>query len=167
MGANFVPKAALTIVPTPRLRRKPPRDAVPPEHLCSYCTAKCCRYFALGIDKPTTRADFDHLRWFLLHEHAAVFVEDRAWYLLVQTPCKYLRKDHRCGIYNRRPQICRDYVTDNCEYEDDWTYEMYWDSPEQVEQYEKEYFERRYRGRKQRGRAKSKTTVNRKKRTKA
>ncbi|MEN6406464.1 MAG: YkgJ family cysteine cluster protein [Thermoguttaceae bacterium] len=162
-----MPKAASTILSTPRSKRKPPRHEVPAgEHLCSYCTAKCCRYFALGIDKPTTRADFDHLRWFLLHEHVAVFVEDRAWYLLVQTPCKHLRKDHRCGIYDRRPQICRDYVTDNCEYDDDWTYEMYWDSPEQVEQYEKEYFERRYRGKKKCSRKKPPTTVKSKKRTK-
>ena len=34
-----------------------------------------------------------------------------------------------------RPQICRDYSTDNCEYEDDWVYEQYFETPEQVEEY--------------------------------
>ncbi len=33
------------------------------------------------------------------------------------------------------PQICRDYSTDNCEYEDDWVYEKYFETPEQVEEY--------------------------------
>ena len=45
------------------------------------------------------------------------------WYLLVHTTCKHLQADNRCGIYHTRPQICRDYSTDNCEYEDDWVYD--------------------------------------------
>ncbi len=57
-------------------------DLKPGECLCTYCTAKCCRYFALPIDKPTTWRDFDHMRWFLLHEKASVFVEEGDWYLL-------------------------------------------------------------------------------------
>lgn len=111
-------------------------DEIPPgANLCEYCTAKCCRYFALPIDTPTTRRDFDFLRWFLLHEHASAFVEDDIWYLLVHTTCKHLQADHRCGIYETRPQICREYTTDNCEYEDDYTYEHYFETDEQVVEY--------------------------------
>jgi len=29
---------------------------------CQSCDAKCCRYFALEIDKPTTRSDVDTMR---------------------------------------------------------------------------------------------------------
>ncbi|MDZ4818817.1 MAG: YkgJ family cysteine cluster protein [Planctomycetota bacterium] len=112
---------------------KPRREDVPADVvLCEHCTAKCCRYFALPIDKPEDRQAFDYIRWFLLHEHATVFVDEGDWYLLVHTPCKHLRADHLCGIYTTRPPICREYTTDNCEYEDDWVYDQYFETAEQV-----------------------------------
>lgn len=115
---------------------KPPRESVPAgANLCEYCTAKCCKYFALPIDTPTTQRDFDFIRWYLLHDRAAVFTEEGTWYLLVHTTCKHLLPDHRCGIYETRPEICREYTTANCEYEDRWAYERYFETPEQVEEY--------------------------------
>lgn len=119
-----------------RIRTKPRReDLRPGEVLCEHCTAKCCRYFALPIDTPTEKQDFDYIRWYLLHEKASIFVDDETWYLLVHTPCRHLQQNHLCGIYETRPQICRDYTTANCEYEDDWTYEQYFETPEQMEEY--------------------------------
>lgn len=119
------------------MNTKPPsrEELKPGEVLCSYCNAKCCRYFALPIDTPDSWKQFDFMRWFLLHEKASVFVENGDWYLLVHTPCKHLREDQRCGIYETRPQICRDYTTEKCEYDDLWVYDMYFELPEQVEQY--------------------------------
>src|SRR5687768_620459 len=106
----------------PPLRVKPRREAVPAgECLCEHCTAKCCRYFALPLDTPEARKDFDTLRWFLLHQRTSIFVDDGTWYLLVHTECRRLQADGRCGIYETRPQICRAYSTKNCEYEDEWT----------------------------------------------
>lgn len=120
----------------PRRREKPHReDLKPGENLCQYCTAKCCRYFALPIEQPESWEEFEYIRWFLLHDRAAVFVEEGSWYLLVHTQCKYLRQDNLCGIYDTRPQICRDYKTDKCEYEDDWVYDQYFETAEQVEEY--------------------------------
>ena len=120
---------------------KPRREDVGPHrNLCDYCTGKCCRYFALPIETPTTPRDFDFLRWFLLHERASVFTEDENWYLLVHTQCKHLRPDHRCGIYAVRPQVCREYKTDDCEYAENWTYERYFETPEQVEEYQEAVF---------------------------
>jgi Fe-S-cluster containining protein len=117
-------------------RTKPRREDLPPDaNLCEHCTAKCCHYIALPIDKPTDRQEFDYIRWYLLHGRASVFVEDDTWYLMVHTVCKHLQPDHRCGIYTTRPQICRDYTTKNCEYEDDWVYEKYFETPEQVVEY--------------------------------
>lgn len=103
--------------------------------LCDYCSAKCCRYFALPIDVPDTAKDLDFIRWFLLHESASVFIEDESWYLLVHTTCKHLQPDNRCGIYETRPEICREYSTNNCEYDEDTTYEKYFETPEQVAEY--------------------------------
>ena len=117
-------------------RSKPHRqDLAPGDCLCNYCTAKCCRYFALPLDTPTTWKDFDFLRWFLLHERASAFVEDGTWYLLVHTLCRHLRADNLCGIYETRPNICRAYKTTNCEYEDDWVYDHYLETAAQVEEY--------------------------------
>ena len=62
-------------------------------------------------------------------------MEHNSWYLLVHTECKHLREDHRCGIYETRPQICRDYTTDECEFDDDWCYEQYFETPEQIDEY--------------------------------
>ena len=103
--------------------------------LCEYCTAKCCRYFALPIETPEDYSDFEYIRWYLLHERATVFKEDDDWYLLVHTVCKHLQDDNLCGIYETRPQICRDYTTKNCEYEDEWTYEFYLETAEQVQEF--------------------------------
>lgn len=105
------------------------------ESLCDYCNAKCCRYFALPIDTPDTLKEFDFMRWFLLHEKASVFVDEESWYLLVHTVCKHLQPDNRCGIYETRPEICREYSTDNCEYDEDSTYEKYFETAEQVAEY--------------------------------
>jgi Fe-S-cluster containining protein len=115
---------------------KPRREAIPAgEVLCNYCTAKCCRYFALPLETPTTYEDFEYIRWYLLHDQAAVFTEDGTWYLLVHTTCKHLQPDNRCGIYDTRPPICREYSTKDCEYEDDWVYDHYFETPEQVAEY--------------------------------
>lgn len=110
-------------------------DLGPDENLCEHCTAKCCKYFALPIDTPTEFADFEFIRWYLLHDRASVFLDDDVWYLLVHTTCKHLQDDHRCGIYETRPQICRDYTTEACEYDDDWCYEKYFETPEQIWEY--------------------------------
>jgi len=115
---------------------KPGREEVAPgKVLCEHCTAKCCRYFALPLETPTDRSDFGFLRWYLLHARATVFVEDGTWYLMVHTDCRHLRPDHLCSAYETRPQVCRDYTTDNCEYEDDWVYDKYFETPEQIHQY--------------------------------
>jgi uncharacterized protein len=117
-------------------RAKPKREAIPAgEVLCAYCTAKCCRYFALPLETPDTYEEYEFIRWYLLHEHATVFTEDGTWYLLVHTTCKHLQPDNRCGIYETRPQVCRDYSTTDCEYEDDWVYDHYFETPEQVAEY--------------------------------
>jgi Fe-S-cluster containining protein len=121
-----------TVSALPKLRRKNvPKEAV----LCDYCTAKCCRYFALPIDGPEEFSDFEFIRWYLLHERATIFKEGDNWYLLVHTTCRHLQEDNRCGIYETRPQICRDYTTKDCEFEDDWTYDFYLERPEQVAEY--------------------------------
>jgi uncharacterized protein len=126
----------------PRIRRD---DLPEGEVLCKYCTAKCCRYFALPIELPTTFEDWEYVRWYVLHEGAAVFRENETWYLLVFATCQHLRSDNRCGIYETRPQICREYTTENCEFDDDTCYDQYLETPEQVAEYMEAIFPRKDR----------------------
>jgi len=105
------------------------------EILCSYCTARCCRYFALAIDEASSWDEFDNIRWYMMHGPVSLFVDDGQWYLMVLADCKHLMDDYRCGAYDTRPQICRDYTTDNCEYDNDGVYDQYFETPEQLWEY--------------------------------
>ncbi len=115
-----------------------------PSILCEHCTAACCRYIALPIDRPQTPRDFDDIRWYLMHEGISVFVEDGDWYMLIQTRCRHLQPDHRCGIYDTRPRICRSYTTDNCDYHSgDYGWEAHFSAPEHLDAYMREHGIRR------------------------
>ena len=84
--------------------------------LCDQCAALCCRYFALPIDNPDCAQDYDNIRWYLLHQNVVIFVEAGQWYIGILNKCRALQPDNRCGVYETRPQICRGYSTDNCDY---------------------------------------------------
>ena len=120
-------------------RRHPgfvPRAEIPAGAcLCDHCVAKCCRYFTVDIDEPTTWDDFDAVRWYLAHGQTLVYVEKGTWFLVVMTRCRYLGPDQRCRIYHTRPKICREYTTEECEYDDDWEFEKVFESPEQLWEY--------------------------------
>ena len=119
-------------MPRKRMKRE---NLKPGEVLCSYCTARCCRYFALPIETPTTWEDFDHLRWYMMHGPVSVFVDGETWFLMVHGDCKHLQPDNRCGNYDDRPRICRSYSTDNCEYDNDGCYDKLFETPEQIWEY--------------------------------
>jgi len=106
---------------------------------CRKCGAKCCKYYALEIDEPDTRKEFDDIRWYVAHEKTSVFVEDGKWYLHVFARCNYLDKDNRCRIYEKRPRICRKYNMTECEFEG-WEPELLFRKPEEVEAYFAEHF---------------------------
>ena len=128
-------------LPLVKIKRQ---DLKPGEVLCSHCPAKCCRYFSLPIEKPETFDDFEYLRWYLLHDHATIFTEDDNWFLLVHTVCKHLQPDNRCGIYDTRPKICREYSTDQCEFEDEYTFDRYFETAEQIAEYANARFSNPY-----------------------
>lgn len=90
----------------------PTKEKSLPKLNCKTCQGQCCKYFALQIDTPDSPEEFDHLRWYIAHEKVALFIEGDAWYLQVNNPCKHLTAEFSCGIYETRPQICRDYGWD-------------------------------------------------------
>jgi Fe-S-cluster containining protein len=110
---------------------------------CDKCTGLCCRYFALPIETPEDKDDFDDIRWYLCHKDVTVFVEDGDWYINIKNKCKHLSEnDHRCKIYTKRPNICRGYKHDDCDFvEGKYDYELHFTSDKQMEEYIKIKFE--------------------------
>ena len=125
--------------------------------LCDQCVALCCRYFAFSIDTPTTKRDFEDLRWYILHDDTIIFVEDGEWYVQVNRKCRELLPDNRCGIYENRPTICRGYKTDACDWHADaYDYQHVFSEPDQIQRFAKEYLaKKRKKARKTSARKKS------------
>ena len=109
---GFLPRPPRASIP---LALRPDGYAVLPEgNPCDGCD-HCCRYIALEIDKPTTKKDFDNIRWYLLHRSVSILIDwDGAWLLQFDTPCEWL-VDSRCTHYELRPGICREYDPKECE----------------------------------------------------
>ncbi len=111
---------------------------------CNKCTGLCCRYFAMPVDTPEDKEDYDDIRWYLCHEDINVFVEDGDWYINIKNKCKHLSKDYQCGIYNKRPKICRGYKTRDCDYiSGEYDYELHFVDDKQMEEYIKIKFDNR------------------------
>jgi uncharacterized protein len=105
----------VTVAPAPH---RPTATKITPENKCGFCTnSKCCTYITQHIDTPRSKYDFEHLLWQVSHEHVQAYKDEDGWYLLVETRCAHLQADGRCGIYEHRPQICRDHSNDYCEFD--------------------------------------------------
>ena len=113
------------------------------KNLCDQCTGLCCRYFALPIETPEDRDDYDDSRWYLCHEGVSVFVEDGDWYINLDNKCRYLREDNfKCDNYENRPNICRKYTTKDCDLvEGEYDYELHFTDDKQMEEYIKVKFD--------------------------
>jgi len=110
---------------------------------CEKCTGLCCSYFALPIETPDSKEDYDDIRWYLCHKDVTVFVEDGDWYLNVKNVCRHLSpKDYRCRIYEKRPRICRGYRHADCDYtEGEYDYELHFTDDKQMQEYIKIKFD--------------------------
>ena len=111
--------------------------------LCAKCTGLCCRYFALPIETPEDKDDYEDIRWYLCHEGTSVFVEEGNWYINIQNKCKYLSEGtYKCSIYEKRPKICREYTTDDCDLIDgEYDYELHFTDDKQMAEYIKVKFD--------------------------
>ncbi|MCP4127548.1 MAG: YkgJ family cysteine cluster protein [Gammaproteobacteria bacterium] len=89
------------------------------DNKCFRCPGtKCCSYTteALGV-APRSKADFDHLLWQISHQGMEIYKDEGEWYLMFHGSCEHIQADGACGIYEIRPQICRDYENAWCEYD--------------------------------------------------
>jgi Fe-S-cluster containining protein len=92
---------------------------ITPQNKCGFCTnSKCCTYLTQQIDTPRAKEDFDLLLWQISHRDVEVYKDSDGWFLLINNKCTHLQPGGRCGIYETRPQICRDYSNDYCEFDE-------------------------------------------------
>lgn len=116
----------------------PKKRAPSPEIKCSLChNSKCCTYITQQIDTPASMSDFDTLLWQLSHHNVQAYKDEDGWYLLVNTRCRHLLEGGGCGIYDSRPQICRDHSNDYCEYDSaaEDGFELFFDGYESLLRY--------------------------------
>jgi len=105
------------------------------ENKCGFCTnSYCCSYVTEELETPTTKVDFEHMLWQVSHKNVSVYKDDEGWWV--------------SGIYDVRPQICRDHTNDYCEFdspaEDD--FDLYFSDYETLLAYCKKRFKRWKRG---------------------
>ena len=116
---------------------------MPEKKTCENCDGKCCKYVAMEIDCPDCIEDFENIKWYVAHENVHVYIEeDGTWNIEFITPCKYLGKNNKCGIYERRPKICRRYDQSECPFHNDYKELYNFNSIGEIEKYIKEVFEK-------------------------
>jgi uncharacterized protein len=88
------------------------------ENKCSFCVgSKCCSYVTQQIDTPKSKADFETLLWQVSHHNVGAYKDEDGWFLIFDSRCSHLLPDGGCGIYEVRPEICREHSNDYCEYD--------------------------------------------------
>jgi len=109
---------------------------------CRTCQAKCCKYFTVRIDTPRSKRDFENIRWYLTHK--GTFVEKKEWFLDIANECKYIDKDHMCSIYTKRPLVCREHESEDCEHVlDELGHDMLFGNMEELDKYIEKRFKRK------------------------
>ena len=87
---------------------------------CTTCKAACCSHVAIAIDRPKSKQEYGHIRWYLSHKNVSVYIDHNdVWNVEFATHCRHLGSDCLCSIYETRPIICREYPADDqyCVYE--------------------------------------------------
>jgi uncharacterized protein len=126
-------------------RKMIPVEVMTPETKCGFWTnTQCCTYISQEIDVPRSKHDFDFLLWQISHRDIGIYKDEGSWYLLVNNACNHIMPDGRCGIYADRPQICRDYSNDYCEFDEpaEDSFELYFQNYDELLAYCKKRFKR-------------------------
>ncbi len=116
-----------------------------PETKCSFCHRSiCCTYTTQEIDTPRSMDDFDHMLWQMAHQNIQIYKDEDGWFLLINNRCRFLKDEGGCSIYDSRPQVCRDYSNDYCEYDEpaENGFDKFFDSYESLEAYCRKRFKK-------------------------
>ena len=108
---------------------------------CDGRPALCCRYTAVATHTPRERLDYELIRWYLVHSGISVYIDEGEWHVYVEARCRYLSSAHRCSMYSRRPTICAEYGTHECErHTDEADPDISFDTVEEFERYFRKNF---------------------------
>ena len=116
-----VPTSTITPAPTARKRTKLPvyaeAKAEKQGKKAATCTScgLCCSYVAIEVDTPKTVKQATMMLWYVYHEGISLYVNDDDWMVQFDTTCIHLQPDYRCGVYETRPHICREFSEQDCE----------------------------------------------------
>ena len=114
----------------------PPRKRTKDSTLCKACIpARCCMYFSTEIEAPESARDFDDVLWMIAHRDVEIYTKRRRWYLMVRTPCRFYDPARGCLIYPSRPRICRRHQASECEFHDEYEFDLHFHSYEELERY--------------------------------
>ncbi len=103
---------------------------------CDDCIpAKCCMYFSVEIDEPEDMGDWNDMLWIIAHRDTEIYMDDDRWYVLVQNPCRFYDPVRKCLIYTRRPRICRSHTWEECEFLDEYNFDLHFHNYEELERY--------------------------------
>lgn len=86
----------------------------PKEASCTSC-GLCCSYVAIEVDTPKTVKQATMMLWYVYHEGISLYVNDDDWMVQFDSTCIHLQPDYRCGVYETRPHICREFSEKDCE----------------------------------------------------
>jgi Fe-S-cluster containining protein len=115
----------------PKSKNKPARVASAKKRLpvvaprepvgCLTC-GLCCTYIAVGIDGPLNAKAATEILWHLYHDGVSIYRDgEDEWMVQFESRCRHLLDDNKCGIYAKRPHICREYSEVSCEVNSDGT----------------------------------------------
>ncbi len=111
------------------------------ETKCKNCDSECCKYVVIDIDTPESLEDFENIRWYASHENVEVFVDfEGVWNVKFITKCEHLDKSNRCDIYQKRPEVCREFSYETCSINEENENLIVFKNLEDVEKYIQDVF---------------------------
>ena len=126
-------------VPVKRAAAKKPsreKKKTKDSSICKDCIpARCCMYFSTEIDAPHNAKDCDDILWILAHRDVEIYTKRKRWYVMVKTPCRFFDPTRGCLIYLSRPRICRAHHPAECEFHEEYDFDLHFHSYEELERY--------------------------------
>ena len=84
---------------------------------CKKCTQSfCCQ----SISQEVTKINYDRMLWQIAHDNVELVSTSngKKWYIIFNTPCSQLQEDGLCAIYPTRPNVCKEYSSVGCEFDE-------------------------------------------------
>ena len=132
-------KGAMHVAETTKKKRKKTgggRSRKTAVNQCEECIpAKCCMYFSVEIDEPEDMDDWNDMLWIMAHRDTQIYADDDRWFVMVQSPCRFYDPVRGCLIYPVRPRICREHTWKDCEFSEDYNFDLHFHTYEELERY--------------------------------